>query len=369
MSVERRVGDRDRSPAARDESPGSDRVGPTRRPPPRVARSGRSRPPAGRSVGVPCDPEVRRPCPRARRLPSRTRSRTCPTTEPEPAGTSYPTRTSTGERGRSHRRAEEARRTTVRAVTSAASNPTTASGVAVRGRRLRRSTRARDARGPTRERGRRGRTDARWPKRRVRPSGAGHTTRSSTCVVGVIGVASPGPRVMGGSGRESPSRTVPISSPPLPSTSRRGFRGSPLHRVPGFDSGRRPGVRERVDPETTPRETNGRDEEGLRSVVKRYFVSAPGRRCGWQPVSSRCRPARGSASTPPGAPDGQLRCRPLGERVPGSSAVREILVEVATRDNISSIRMCSNGIGSDRPSRGVFVSDRRAGVRRGWTLM
>lgn len=258
VSVERRVGDRDRSPAARDESPGSDRVDQTRRPPPRVARSGRSRRLAGRSVGVPCDPEVRRPCPRARRLPSRTRPMTCPTTEPEPAGTSYPTRTSTGERGRSHRRAEEARRTTVRAVTSAASNPTTASGVAVRGRRLRRSTRARDARGPARERGRRGRTDARWPKRRGRPSGAGHTTRSATCVVGVIGVASPGPRVMGGSGRESPSRTVPISSPPLPSTSRRGFRGSPLHRVPGVDSGRRPGVRERVDPETrSARRTDG----------------------------------------------------------------------------------------------------------------
>lgn len=154
-------------------------VGPTRRPPPRVARSGRSRPLADRSVGVPRG-RPRRPSTVPGSAPSPVpdaiedvpddRTGACRDVVPDPSG-------SPGERGRSHRRAEWVRRTTVRAVTSATLNPTTASGVAVRGCMLRRSTRARDARGPTRERGQRARTDARWPKRRVRRSGAGHTTR------------------------------------------------------------------------------------------------------------------------------------------------------------------------------------------------
>jgi sarcosine oxidase len=109
------------------------------------------------------------------------------------------------------------------------------------------------------------------------------------------------------------------------------FYGSPIHRVPGFKFGRRPRIREQVDPDTMPRETNRQDEEILRSFADRYFPSGAGPTMRMAACIVTMSPDEGFIiDTHPAHPQVSFAAGLSGSGFQVSSAVGELLGDMAT---------------------------------------
>lgn len=109
------------------------------------------------------------------------------------------------------------------------------------------------------------------------------------------------------------------------------FYGSPTHRVPGFKFGRRPRIRERVDPDAMARETTRQDEEILRSFAERYLPDGAGPTMRMQACIVTMSPDEGFIiDTHPRHPQVNFAAGLSGSGFQVSSAVGELLADMAT---------------------------------------
>lgn len=145
-------------------------------------------------------------------------------------------------------------------------------------------------------------------------------------------VAVPERRVMAWLQPKEPELYLPDSFPIFSIDVEEGyFYGSPIHRVPGFKFGRRPKIRERVDPDEMPRKTNRQDEEILRAFAERRLPAGAGPTMRMQACIVTMSPDEGFViDTHPDHPQVSFAAALSGSGFHVSSAVGELLADMAT---------------------------------------
>ena len=100
---------------------------------------------------------------------------------------------------------------------------------------------------------------------------------ASTLVPELAPVVQPERQVMGWFQPDDPAKFSPASFPVFNLMAEEGrYYGLPIYGVPGLKVGRYHHLEEAIHPDTMDREPNHRDEETLRTLLRRYFPQANG---------------------------------------------------------------------------------------------